>query len=102
MSDVEASIRAMGFDAEMASDLSELIRISEDAGRKAAIEECAKLVDARADHARLVTGAFSYSGSRKSVIADVMEDIAKDIRGLALPRPEHQPSADPLKPGATP
>lgn len=48
MNEIQEGIRKMGFDAEMAENLAEVVRIT----REAAIEECAKVVEGTAPISR--------------------------------------------------
>ena len=77
-------IRDMGFDAEMARNLIEICRLSVAAGRKAAIEECAKIADRIGLEADRQAMGLSYGelyGMQSR--ADAAEEIAKVIRALS-------------------
>ena len=74
MSEIEEAVKQMGFDAEMAHNLAEVVRITRDA----AIEECAQVADKARESAK------EHYGVDASIGADI---AARRIRALTVKQP---------------
>lgn len=88
MSEIKDSIERMGFDADMAANLCEIVRIT----REAAFEECAKIADRIGFEADRQAVGLSYGelyGMQSR--ADAAEEIAKVIRALSAVTEGNQP-----------
>jgi hypothetical protein len=85
VSDVQNDLARMGFDADMAYNLSEIVRIT----RETTIEECAKIAADRATRLRAKAKAQT-SPSKQSYFAQSIEArvIADSILGLLKPPPQ--------------
>lgn len=82
-------IGKMGFDRDMAKNLIEIVQISVEAGRSAALDECAKIADERAIKLRAKAKAQSMP-SRQSYFAQAIEAraIADLIRAVPKCTPQ--------------
>lgn len=89
MSDLQDQIERMGFDAVMAHNLSEIVRIT----RETTIEECAKLVEPKLP--RPCDCERCYCGNRGDMEAVASWDTdaynAKAIRALAAVKGQSTP-----------
>lgn len=80
MKETEKLIRGMGFDAGIAADLLDIVRISAEAGREKGREECLAIVEQ--------FGQFDGPESVKMFRSMCSTAIAEKIRALSVTRPD--------------